>query len=874
MSKFKSFASQGSFGDYQIVVPDESQKILEQKRDVVRGRERAEQFRQGNAALYLQAQKLAQGLEEQNREQNFKLETENRQAFQNQLNEEYKLQVQADEQRLTAQQKNLAAISQFSQKALKLGFDINNQITENQRSANAALVYKTGADYKTLVGIQALGDNITKAEFAQLDFIRAKVEQGGNVDGFWELFQRRKTRGFIDNVATVQNTAYGYGEALGIHMSKWLQENDGASLDQQAVEESAFRDSFIATNFTVDGRSISPKLLNSYAFPIIRNYETQRMSERDRQRTKEREEIRFAAQSKAFSVAFGADKNFSALLNEVTNNPSAGKFKDLAKWAVNKSKDMGPTGMSYEELDTLLDTVYEGPNFKDTGKYSTLRADREGRPEVLALMEARDARRKAELNDYNLGIKEEQMDLDIELNSMYEGFTSDGSGLDDDEFKAMEDRAARLPTYNSKVLEAANQQRDSVRTSAAYLKLAQNSYAAGKDVLNPDNIKGLTSSDRDAISQLRRKQIQEQNTPAYQADIDAIKAKLSQDPRIKSAPTTGKENETVLLMQDRYIQMYKQTLRRVNNHSEARAIVSQQIDNLLANPAAITKDGKYAEIVAQEKQYAKKGTRQLQGWYDALEVTKNPETRNDYRALVDGLGAEIFDSAYQDMSVGKATPTMIKNLASLRGETPFDMMNKMAAATGSYKPLTLDPQIERIRQNMKPITRRLYNVNRTNERVRRANLTNVNGLSGNVRSTMGGDPDVSRFRAAIISQESGGSYTVVNPDSGAIGIGQVMPENVGPWTKRYLGKSLTPEQFRYNFGAQDAVVDGRFRDMLADQRAAGYTGEEMIRRAAAVWYSGNGNLWNNNKPQYYNGRRYPSIAEYTLSIWKKFQSSY
>jgi len=830
MSKFKSFASQGSFGDYQIVVPDESQKILEQKRDVVRGRERAEQFRQGNAALYLQAQKLAQGLEEQNREQNFKLETENRQAFQNQLNEEYKLQVQADEQRLTAQQKNLAAISQFSQKALKLGFDINNQITENQRSANAALVYKTGADYKTLVGIQALGDNITKAEFAQLDFIRAKVEQGGNVDGFWELFQRRKTRGFIDNVATVQNTAYGYGEALGIHMSKWLQENDGASLDQQAVEESAFRDSFIATNFTVDGRSISPKLLNSYAFPIIRNYETQRMSERDRQRTKEREEIRFAAQSKAFSVAFGADKNFSALLNEVTNNPSAGKFKDLAKWAVNKSKDMGPTGMSYEELDTLLDTVYEGPNFKDTGKYSTLRADREGRPEVLALMEARDARRKAELNDYNLGIKEEQMDLDIELNSMYEGFTSDGSGLDDDEFKAMEDRAARLPTYNSKVLEAANQQRDSVRTSAAYLKLAQNSYAAGKDVLNPDNIKGLTSSDRDAISQLRRKQIQEQNTPVYQTDIDAIKAKLSQDPRIKSAPTTGKENYSVLLMQDRYTQMYKQTLRRVNNHSEARAIVSQQIDNLLANPAAITKDGKYAEIVAQEKQYAKKGTRQLQGWYDALEVIKNPETRNNYRALVDGLGAETFDSFYQDMASGK-TPTMLRSMSDLLRETPFDLMNKMAAATGVYKPLQADPQIEQIRQNMKPTARRLFNAPyRTNDRIIRGSIIESNGLPMAPRRTSFGpsqssnltDPVLRRAADITSNYESAGSggYNAVNQGGSADGTSVPAGFYSGDFRAmpQHKGRSLT-----------DLTV-GEIMNLQADPGGSAMSDAEWVKR--------------------------------------------
>jgi hypothetical protein len=130
--------------------------------------------------------------------------------------------------------------------------------------------------------------------------------------------------------------------------------------------------------------------------------------------------------------------------------------------------------------------------------------------------------------------------------------------------------------------------------------------------------------------------------------------------------------------------------------------------------------------------------------------------------------------------------------------------------------------------------------------------------------------NVSAFRQAIIGKESGGNYNAVNPDSGALGIGQVMPENVGPWTKQYLGKSLTPQQFLKDTAAQDAVVNGRFKDMLADQEAAGFSGEQMIRRAAAVWYSGQARLWNDTKPQYSNGRQYPSIAEYTKAIWQSY----
>lgn len=166
--------------------------------------------------------------------------------------------------------------------------------------------------------------------------------------------------------------------------------------------------------------------------------------------------------------------------------------------------------------------------------------------------------------------------------------------------------------------------------------------------------------------------------------------------------------------------------------------------------------------------------------------------------------------------------------------------------------------------------RRLRNTYReTVERTIRANtVDNRSGQTAPVRGS-----DLSKFRAAIIRKESGGNYTIVNPDSGAIGIGQVMPENVGPWTQQYLGRTLTPEEFRYNPGAQDAVINGRFKDMLADQRAAGYTGELMVRRAASVWYSGKADLWNNTRQQTYNGRTYPSIAEYTQSIWNMFQSS-
>lgn len=134
-----------------------------------------------------------------------------------------------------------------------------------------------------------------------------------------------------------------------------------------------------------------------------------------------------------------------------------------------------------------------------------------------------------------------------------------------------------------------------------------------------------------------------------------------------------------------------------------------------------------------------------------------------------------------------------------------------------------------------------------------------------------GPVNVNNLRQAIVGKESGGNFSAVNPDSGALGYFQVMPYNVGPWTQKHYGRRLTPQQFLANREAQIAVADGQIGEIVRQQLAAGHKGDVAIRRAAAIWYSGNGNLYDDNKPQFYKGRRYPSIREYTLDILNRYR---
>ena len=143
----------------------------------------------------------------------------------------------------------------------------------------------------------------------------------------------------------------------------------------------------------------------------------------------------------------------------------------------------------------------------------------------------------------------------------------------------------------------------------------------------------------------------------------------------------------------------------------------------------------------------------------------------------------------------------------------------------------------------------------------------VKPLSGKTRSKQ-----VTALRRAIIGQESAGKFWLINPDSGALGYGQLLRANVAPWTKAALGRALTPQEFLASPELQIKTIDHKLNQYL--QRELIYTGgnneEVAIRRVASAWYSGNPKLWNNTSPQYSNGRRYPSIKSYTGSVWRRY----
>jgi hypothetical protein len=125
--------------------------------------------------------------------------------------------------------------------------------------------------------------------------------------------------------------------------------------------------------------------------------------------------------------------------------------------------------------------------------------------------------------------------------------------------------------------------------------------------------------------------------------------------------------------------------------------------------------------------------------------------------------------------------------------------------------------------------------------------------------------------SAVISQESNGDSQVQHPVSKAMGLGQVIPDNIPAWTKETFGQELTAEQFRSSPDAQMYVIRQKllqyYRQAIA---ASGGDLHLAVRRVSAQWYSGQPNLYESTNPV----ATGPSIKDYTLQVLSRFQNFY
>lgn len=140
--------------------------------------------------------------------------------------------------------------------------------------------------------------------------------------------------------------------------------------------------------------------------------------------------------------------------------------------------------------------------------------------------------------------------------------------------------------------------------------------------------------------------------------------------------------------------------------------------------------------------------------------------------------------------------------------------------------------------------------------------------------------DIPALQDAIVGQESGGDAGAVNSDSGALGLGQVMPENLAGegegWDYEALGRDISAAEFLADPNLQTEIIQHQLGAIAlsqsTDTEGNPRPPEEIAERSAAVWYSGRGDYCDSATPEFFGATEYPSGAEYCDSIGAKYNT--
>ena len=117
MAEFKKYTTPGSFGQNQLKRPSEVAKISKETARRTRGMQRAQDLEERSRAVYLRVQQFAQSQEQQQRENNFRIETENRQAYKDALARDYRIEREMHKLKTQLTKKRLQDLTAFSETA-------------------------------------------------------------------------------------------------------------------------------------------------------------------------------------------------------------------------------------------------------------------------------------------------------------------------------------------------------------------------------------------------------------------------------------------------------------------------------------------------------------------------------------------------------------------------------------------------------------------------------------------------------------------------------------------------------------------------------------------------------------------------------------
>ena len=706
-------ASEGSFGAYQMQARDNSGKILEAADKKIRGMERARAFEKEQEELYLRAQKFAQGREEQSRELNFKLETENRKEFMEATKLDFQNQLEADKAQLrqpTQQENQLAALIPQLAEAFATGQKNN---AENRRKAASAAAYEHGLSHVTLKNVLGLSANLNLSQFKATEYVGSLSEVGWSEERIDALYKHQYlTRGdkaWVDNKALLINSIPNYE----IGAQAITADNADKSPDEQINALRAYTQDWIA-NLSIGDRPVSAEMMGTVVNPKVRSIETRLLRDLQKSRATARESALLSDKNRSYTTTFATDKvqGVHALFSSSANKAEERKF--LTEWAVNSHKS---GAMSKDELDRILTANFE----RSDGALVNLRDNYGGTDEVAKALDYLNRIDGIELTRFN-------NDRAVEMRSMqsqtveFLNANRDGLTMEILEDHLAEQRAIR-PDFTSPELEAAREWTPSGLAMAEMLPIAAQRVEDGageqdlKDLgLSESAVSQEVNGMPSLLSRARQNDKARQN-PKFKNSAKDIEAEIKDNENVQANSvfiTKKGLNYEINHWKGIYNKEYWTTINKGANADQADEIARAKV--LVGIEDYFSKEKNSANGLIRLKETipeAEKKDRKINEFNKKLTDLRLNDANKGRHAQT--IGPELFKESTKAMEMGTPIPESFTEAASIVGKTPFEYQQYLAPAFPGVDQAEFDASSFRsmmnsIKPEKMPLIRNTYGV--------------------------------------------------------------------------------------------------------------------------------------------------------------------
>ena len=358
---------------------------------------------------------------------------------------------------------------------------------------------------------------------------------------------------------------------------------------------------------------------------------------------------------------------------------------------------------------------------------------------------------------------------------------------------------------------------------------------------------------------------------------------------------TGVRRET-----ERYKKAYRNEMRKSGDHATAHKVAMGEVSSVIGTDETkglYRVPNTYDEIAKQLKAGGRIGDF-VDSSLRYAPLEKAPNTITEISQRVDDLGAEAIKTVVTPQRLkttfnnyretGRMTRDPGLEVAAQLLQIPYAEAHNLAADQLKDESLKLPKKLYDGAIEMESVARGTSWRKFLNSRAKLEQSV----ITGGVLTELSGAPyalsaaaksftsDFDGLFNSLATQESGGDPSQVNTDSGATGLLQVMPENIGPWSQEILGRAMTKEEFLADPEAQRKVGRGKLRQYYNEYILRGESPDEAIRKTAASWYAGPNwesaygpDFHNSTKPQMFGGTAYPSMYEYTTKVLQRVRDN-